>query len=206
MLLAEILDQSSCTGHKKYGFRFYEKSYPAIQLQWDHRYCSSYIGESALILPERSDFRSPGTEKWNLLLKTFKMSPQTSPNSLSFTHINFLRLSEIVGQSHCNNWVKILGLELKPIPNLTKFWSESDNFSVVFHRVPRFRPMSTNRSQFIKNLSFFIRLETPGRSRHEKVIPDRNYHILHPPVRNLSSGIFFYRADLEKLDSHQNWP
>ena len=80
-------------------------------------------------------------------------------------------------------YLKVLGLELKPIPNLIKFWSESDNFSVVFHRVPRFRPMSTNRSQFIKNLSFFIRLETPGRSRHEKVIPDRNYHIFQPPVR-----------------------
>ena len=35
-------------------------------------------------------------------------------------------------------YIYILGLELKPIPNLTKFWSESDNFSVVFHRVPRF--------------------------------------------------------------------
>ena len=55
------------------------------------------------ILFERSDFRPVGREKWNLLLKTFKMSPQTSPNSLSFTHINFLRLSEIVGQSHCKS-------------------------------------------------------------------------------------------------------
>ena len=85
------------TGHKKYGFKFYEKSYPASHLQRDHR----YIGGSALILSERPDIRSLGREKWNLLLKTFKMSPQTSPNSLSFTHINFLRLSEIVGQSHC---------------------------------------------------------------------------------------------------------
>ena len=100
-------------GHKKYGFKFYEKSYPASHLQRDHR----YLGGSALILSERPDFRPVGREKWNLLLKTFKMSPQTSPNSLSFTHINFLRLSEIVGQSHCTTagWVQDFREKDRPV-------------------------------------------------------------------------------------------
>ena len=73
---------------------------PPFQFQRDH----VLLGGSALILFERSDFRPVGREKWNLLLKTCKMSPQTSPNSLSFTHINSLRLVVIVGQSHCTTY------------------------------------------------------------------------------------------------------
>ena len=60
-------------------------------------------GGGPLIPSERPDFRTVGKEKWNLLLKPFQMSPRMSPNSLSFTHINFLRLVVIVGQSHCTH-------------------------------------------------------------------------------------------------------
>ena len=77
----------------------------------------------------------------------------------------------------------LLGLELKPEPILTEFWSKSDNSPVELRRSPSFQPMPTNRSQFVKISSFFIKLETDGRSPHKKVISNQNNHILKSPAR-----------------------
>ena len=66
-----------------------------IMFAWHH------MLEPLEISSERSDFKSSGIEKWNLRAKTVLKLSRMSPNSSWFTHIIFLRFTEIVGQSNC---------------------------------------------------------------------------------------------------------
>ena len=64
----------------------------------------------------------------------------------------------------------------------TQFWPKFDSFRIGFCRTPDFDGVYINRSKSVIFPLFFIIIETDGRSSREKVISNRNHHILKSQV------------------------